>query len=240
MVTKMNESAPRAGKTVYGASLGILTLDTKFPRIHGDIGNAETWPFPVIYKVVEGATSDKVVRKGALGLKEDFKKAAQEVVSMGADGIGTTCGFLSLFQDDISEAAGVPVASSSLMQIPWVQSTLPPGGKVGVITISKESVTPMHLEAVGVPLDTPIVGTEGGKAFTTSVLDDGEYMNFELAQEDLLDAAKDPDVKAIVLECTNMGPFSKDINLKFGLPVFDVVSYLTWFHAGLRPRRYQL
>ena len=161
------------------------------------------------------------------------------------DRIGTTCGFLSLFQDDISEAAGVPVASSSLMQIPWVQSTLPPGGKVGVITISKESVTPMHLEAVGVPLDTPIVGTEGGKAFTTSVLDDGEYMNFELAREDLLDAAKElltdyPDVKAIVLECTNMGPFSKDINLKFGLPVFDVVSYLTWFHAGLRPRRYQL
>ena len=173
MVTKMNESAPRAGKTVYGASLGILTLDTKFPRIHGDIGNAETWPFPVIYKVVEGATSDKVVRKGALGLKEDFKKAAREVVSMGADGIGTTCGFLSLFQDDISEAAGVPVASSSLMQIPWVQSTLPPGGKVGVITISKESVTPMHLEAVGVPLYTPIVGTEGGRAFTSSVLDDG-------------------------------------------------------------------
>ena len=245
MVTKMNESAPRAGKTVYGASLGILTLDTKFPLIHGDIGNAETWPFPVIYKVVEGATSDKVVRKGALGLKEDFKKAAQEVVSMGADGIGTTCGFLSLFQDDISEAAGVPVASSSLMQIPWVQSTLPPGGKVGVITISKESVTPMHLEAVGVPLDTPIVGTEGGKAFTTSVLDDGEYMNFELAREDLLDAAKElltdyPDVKAIVLECTNMGPFSRDINLKFGLPVFDVVGYLTWVHAGLRPSRYQL
>jgi Asp/Glu/hydantoin racemase len=76
-------------------------------------------------------------------------------------------------------------------------------------------------------------------------LDDGEYMNFELAREDLLDAAKElltdyPDVKAIVLECTNMGPFSRDINLKFGLPVFDVVSYLTWFHAGLRPRRYQI
>ena len=101
MVTKMNESAPRAGKTVYGASLGILTLDTKFPRIHGDIGNAETWPFPVIYKVVEGATSDKVVRKGALGLREDFKKAAQEVVSMVADGIGTTCGFLSLFHSKV-------------------------------------------------------------------------------------------------------------------------------------------
>ena len=245
MGRKINESAPRPGKTIYGAALGILSLDTRFPRIHGDIGNAETWPFPVIYKIVEGATSDKVVRKGAAGLKEYFTKAAKEVVAMGADGIGTTCGFLSLFQDDIAKAAGVPVASSSLMQIPWVQSTLPPGKRVGVITISKESVTPQHLEAVGVPLDVPIVGTEGGNTFTTSVLDDGEYMDFELARDDLVSAGQElvdchPEVGAVVLECTNMGPFSRDINLALGLPVYDVVSYLTWFHAGLRPRRYQL
>ncbi|MDC3080281.1 hypothetical protein OA381_03030, partial [Rhodospirillaceae bacterium] len=115
--------------------LGILSLDTKFPRIHGDIGNAETWPFPVLYKIVEGASPDMVVRKGARGLKEYFMQAAKDLVSMGADGIGTTCGFLSLFQDDIAAAAGVPVASSSLMQIPWVQSTLPPGKRVGVITL---------------------------------------------------------------------------------------------------------
>jgi len=49
-----------------------------------------------------------------------------------------------------------------------------------------------------------------------------------------------PEVGAIVLECTNMGPFSKDINLALGLPVYDVVSYLTWFHAGLRPQRYRV
>ena len=152
---------------------------------------------------------------------------------------------MSLFQDDIAEAAGVPVASSSLMQIPWVQSTLPPGKRVGVITISKESVTPEHLEAVGVPLDVPLVGTEGGKTFTTSVLDDGDVMDFELAKGDLISAANDlvrehPEVGAIVLECTNMGPFSKDINLALGLPVYDVVSYLTWFHAGLRPQRYRV
>ena len=244
-MTTINETAPRPGKTIYGAWLGILSLDTKFPRIHGDIGNAETWPFPVLYKIVEGASPDMVVRKGAKGLKKYFMQAAKDLVAMGADGIGTTCGFLSLFQDDIAEAAGVPVASSSLMQIPWVQSTLPPGKRVGVITISKESVTPEHLEAVGVPLDVPLVGTEGGKTFTTSVLDEGDFMDFELAKGDLISAANDlvrehPEVGAIVLECTNMGPFSKDINLALGLPVYDVVSYLTWFHAGLRPQRYRV
>ena len=191
-------------------------LDTAFPRIHGDIGNAETWPFPVIYKIVDGATSDKVVRKGAAGLKDDFAKAAKEVVAMGADGIGTTCEFLSLFQDDIAKAAGVPVASSSLMQVPWVDSTLPPDKRAGIIDI-KESVTPAH-EAVGVALDTPIVGTESGKTFTTTVLDDGDYMDFELARDDLVEAGRGqvsehPEVGAIVLECTNMGPFSRDVSL---------------------------
>ena len=244
MTEKINESAPRSGKTVYGAVLGILMLDTRFPRIHGDIGNAGTWPFPVIYKIVEGATSDKVVRKGASGLRDDFTRAAKETVAMGAEGIGTTCGFLSLFQDDIAQAAGVPVASSSLMQVPWVQSTLPPHQRVGVITISKESITPAHLKAVGVPLDTPIVGTEEGKTFTTTVLDDGEYMDVELARDDLVAAGQRlvteyPNIGAVVLECTNMGPFTRDIQLNLGLPVFDVVSYLTWFQAGLQPRRYQ-
>ena len=94
------------------------------------------------------------------------------------------------------------------------------------------------------PLDTPIVGTEGGKTFTTTVLDDGEYMDFELARDDLVDAgrrlvAEYPNIGAVVLECTNMGPFSRDVHLDLRLPVFDVVSYLTWFQAGLRPRRYQ-
>ena len=68
--------------------------------------------------------------------------------------------------------------------------TLPPGKRVGVITISKD-VTPEHLESVGVPLDIPLVGTENGKTFTASVLDDGDSMNVELAREDLVSAANE-------------------------------------------------
>ena len=69
-------------------------------------------------------------------------------------------------------------------------------------------------------------------------------MDFPAARDDLVDAGRrlvdaHPDVGAVVLECTNMGPFSRDVNLALGLPVYDVVSYLTWFQAGLRPRRYQ-
>jgi hypothetical protein len=36
------------GKPVFGARLGILMLEARFPRIPGDMCNAATWPFPVL------------------------------------------------------------------------------------------------------------------------------------------------------------------------------------------------
>src|SRR5205085_2561346 len=153
------------GKTLYGASVGILMLETRFPRIPGDMGNAETWPFPVLYRVVRGASPERVVLNAAAGLLPAFLDAAAELVRDGAEAITTNCGFLSLFQAEIAARAGVPVATSSLMQVPWVQAMLPPGKRVGVITVSAQSLTPRHLAAARVPLDTPIVGTEDGVEF---------------------------------------------------------------------------
>src|SRR5947209_19031842 len=111
------------GKGLYGSRVGILMLETKFPRIPGDMGNGLTWPFPVLYKVVPGATPDRVVRHKSAGLHNAFLDAATDLVRLGADGITTTCGFLSLFQ---RELAAVPVATSSLMQNPLVLRLLPP------------------------------------------------------------------------------------------------------------------
>jgi Asp/Glu/hydantoin racemase len=45
--------------------------------------------------------------------------------------------------------------------------------------------------------------------------------------------AEHPDVGAIVLECTNMPPYTADIQRETGLPVFDIVSLVNMVHAGL-------
>ena len=42
-----------------------------------------------------------------------------------------------------------------------------------------------------------------------------------------------PDVGAIVLECTNMPPYTADIQRETGLPVFDVVSLVSLVHGAL-------
>ena len=116
---------------------------------------------------------------------------AQDLVRLGAEAITTNCGFLSLFQQELAAAAGVPVATSSLMQVPWVQATLPPGKRVGVVTVSGSTLTPQHLEAAGVPLDTPFVGTENGREFFR-VLIKGEKddMDVALAEQDIVDAGQ--------------------------------------------------
>jgi len=234
-------SVVAGGKTVYGASVGILMLETRFPRIPGDMGNAGTWPFPVLYKVVSGATPDLVVRRGAAGLAESFIDAARELVADGADGITTTCGFLTLFQDQLAEAVGVPVATSSLMQVPMVQGLLSSGQRVGILTISKASLTPEHLKASGIPMDTPIVGTDEGREFSRAILDDEPTLDVDLARDDLIDAGtrliKDfPKTGAIVLECTNMVPYAADLRQTLGLPIYSIYSFVTWFQAGLMPR----
>jgi Asp/Glu/hydantoin racemase len=232
----------RGGKAVYGAPLGILMLEARFPRIPGDMGNAATWPFPVLYRVVRGASPEKVVLQGARGLLPGFIEAAQDLVDLGAEAITTNCGFLSLFQNELAGAVSVPVATSSLMQVRWVQATLPPGKRVGVITVSGSTLTAAHLESAGVPLDTPVVGTENGREFFRVLIKaEKEDMDVMAAQQDILDAGKQllthhPEVGAIVLECTNMPPYSAALQQAFGLPVYDIYTMISWFYAGLRPR----
>lgn len=231
----------RGGKAVYGASVGILMLEARFPRIPGDMGNALTWPFPVHYRVVRGASPDRVVRRQAEGLLDGFIAAARELVADGVDGITTNCGFLSLFQDELAAAAGVPVATSSLMQAPMIQATLPPGKRVGILTISAGTLTQEHLRKAGVPEGTPVGGTDNGREFSRVILNNEERLDVEAARRDLIEAGRDlaqanPDVGAILLECTNMVPYAADIARATGLPVFSIYSFVTWFQSALAPR----
>lgn len=228
------------GSSVYGASVGILMLDARFPRIPGDMGNALTWPFPVHYRVVKNATPDHVVRRNADGLLDAFVEAGRDLIDMGVSGITTNCGFLSLFQDELKARLDVPVAASSLMQVPMLQSLLPPGRRVGILTVSGSSLTPAHLAAAGAPADSPVMGTESGEEFTRVLLDNEERLDVGKARADNIAAARQlvdahPDVGAIVLECTNMVPYAADIARETGLPVHSIYSFVLWFQAGLEP-----
>jgi Asp/Glu/hydantoin racemase len=233
----------KGGKPVWGAAVGILMLEARFPRIPGDVGNALTWPFPVLYKVVRGASPDLVVRRQGEGLLNAFIQAARELVADGADGITTNCGFLALFQKELADAVNVPVLTSSLMQVEMVNRLLPEGKRTGILTISGSTLSREHLERAGVPAGTPIGTTEGRREFTRAILDNLPEMDVEAARSDNVEAAlelmaKNPDIGALVLECTNMVPYAAAICEAAGVPVFTMETFISWFQGGLVPRRY--
>ena len=244
----MTTGRVRGGFNQYGFTVGILMLDTRFPRIPGDMGNATSFPFPVRYHRVAGADPDLVVRRGAEGLLPAFVQGAQALEREGVGAITTNCGFLIKYQAELARAVRVPVLTSSLLLVPLVHRTLPPGQRVGIMTVNAGTLTAEHLRGAGIAADVPlaVVGMETEKEFTRALLDNELELDVDLAREEHIRVARrlvaeHPDIGAIVLECTNMPPYTADIQRETGRPVFDVLSLVTMFHGALAaaqsPRR---
>jgi Asp/Glu/hydantoin racemase len=237
-----DSNAPK--RIYYGVPIGILMLDTRFQRFNGDIGNAQTWPFPVQYKVVRGAVPNKVV--DTLNNRDLFRRfadAADELIAEGVDGITTTCGFLALYQQELAAHCSVPVATSALLQVPMVARMLPKGKRVGILTFSAESLTAHHLAAVGIDPDTKVVGMPPTSEFQRSIREGDASVPFQVLRDEVLGVARrmiaeDPSIGAIVCECTNITPYSHDLVRELGVPVFDMVTLVHWFHRALRPQHF--
>ena len=215
-------------------------LQTGFARPPGDIGNPASFAFPVLFEVVEGASAARVVHGRAEGLLEPFIAAGRRLATRGAVGLMTSCGFLALHQQQLAAALPVPVATSSLLQVPLIERLLPAGRRVGVLSASASDLTSAHLAAVGAATDTPVGGLEPAGHFARVLLGAAEPLDPLQAERDLAAAADrlladHHEIGAIVLECTNLGPYRAALACRTGLPVYDVVGFAHWFHRGLCP-----
>lgn len=229
----MSEARPLLGP------LGILMLDTRFPRIVGDIGNAASFDYPVIFRKMEGIGSADAVtthpdRPRVLAA---LKANAEALAAGGAVGLSTSCGFLALYQDDLSAVSPVPVATSALLHIRQMK-----GRRVGVITASARNLTPAHFEAVGASGDTPFVGLPEDSSFAATFLRNGLTLDRDVVEREVVAAGRDlvarhPEIDTVVLECTNLPPYKKALEAALGLPVYDVLDLLAGFYADLSKRR---
>ena len=222
--------------------LGILTLDTAFPRIAGDVGCADTFDFPVRYATVPGAVPEVVVHRGDDATLPAFIAAAQVLCDAGALGIATTCGFLARWQDALAAALPVPVLTSALLQGALVARTLPAGRRLGIVTYSADDLDATVLAAAGVPRDTPVVGVDPAGVFARTIRFGASALDRGAMSRDVVDAARrlcaaERDVGAIVLECANMPPYAEAVRDATGLPVYDAAELVRWFHTGLPARQ---
>jgi len=217
--------------------VGLLRLDTAFPRPVGDVGNPNTFGFPVRAAVVRGATAARVVRADATPLLGPFVEAGRALADAGAVAIATSCGFLAAHQRAIADALPVPFAASALLQVAWLAPLLPSGRRVGVITIDADALGAAHLAGAGAPPDTPVEGLPRDGALAAAVFGDAPSLDRAAIAAEVVAAGRRlrrrvPALGAIVLECTNLPPYRDALARATGLPIHDSNTLLRWLWAG--------
>ena len=234
----------RGGTTNYGETIGILMLDTKFPRPRGDIGNALSYDFPVRYKIVRGAHPTRIMGDHPEpALLEPFKEAARELEADGVKAITTSCGFLAPFQKELAAAVNIPLFASSLIQVPLIHAMLPPGKVIGVFTERGHHMNDGHFRGVGwssADIPVQIQGMKPDAQFPQTYILGREELDTDVLRDEMIEmteafmaSCKNPG--AILFECTNMCPFSKDVAEVSGLPVFDINTLINFVYRASNP-----
>jgi hypothetical protein len=229
----------------YGHAVGILLLDYRGPFVPGDVGNATTYEFPVIYKTVKGLTLDRVL-EGDPACETAIVGAARELEEQGVRGISSDCGFLVQYQAAVRRAVKVPVFLSSLLQLPFLAQMFAEGRPMGCITATRKKLGNRVLELAGVGSEIHVViaGMEDQPHFREAILEEGGELDTDLIEAETIVCAeelkaKHPDMAAIVLECSILPPYAKAVQEKTGLPVFDFVTMINYFYEGTHRKAYQ-
>ncbi|MFW5329042.1 aspartate/glutamate racemase family protein [Hydrogenophaga sp. ZJX-1] len=220
-------------KTAAEGCLGVIMLDTRFPRPPGDIGSPVTWEragIPVRFVTVPGASARRVVQAQDPALLEPFVAATRSLARQGARLITTSCGFLAGWQAELQAAVDVPVITSSLLQCARLPSP-------GIVTFDAASLQAGLLQRAGVPAGTPAEGLRPGCELQSRILADDTSLDLRQASDDVVEAAmrlvaRHPEVQHLVLECTNMPPYRAAVAQATGRPVHDLESWLQEIWSG--------
>jgi hypothetical protein len=242
-----HETLLQGGRPFYGVDVGIILLDAAFPRPPGDVAHAATFPFPVLYEVVGNATPRHVVEEAAEGLLTPFIDAVNRLVDRGVRGVATCCGFLAIYQRELAAKSPIPVATSSLLQIPQVLRTIDSEDRIGVLTINSATLDERHFSGVGITPEErarlTVIGLEQTGHIYPTIISGGDVLDVARAETEVVEVAtdaiaRDPAIGPFVLECTNLPPYAAAVQAATGRPVFDAVTLITWLRNAVRQRGY--
>ncbi len=212
-------------------SVGILKLNTHFPRLNGDIGNPETFNYPVIYQTITSATPATVItgKPIAPAIATELVDNALVLQQKGVSLITTSCGFLSPLQHTLSSSLNIPVITSSLLLLPLLTHCFGQS-HVGVITFDAARLNHEHLQNQA---PVAIEGLRVHDSLRCTIESDLESLDRQQAEAEVRDALirllqQQPNLRAVLLECTNLSPYKQVLRSEFGLSVFDLVDAVHW------------
>jgi len=178
-----------------------------------------------------------------LGLLRPFIEAARELEREGVKAITTSCGFLSAFQKEIADAVGIPVFTSALMLVPLVRAMLNKEKSIAIFTERANHLNEKHFNGAGWSAkDIPVTvkGMKKDAVFPSVFIGNRPELETGILAREMEEMAREvmaenPDTGAIVLECTNMGPFSRNIQAIAGTPVFGINNLVELIHCAVNP-----
>jgi len=232
------------GRPFYGQKVGILVFSTDTPRVPGDAGHSDTFDYQVRYEVIQGGFADLI--NGSDEIRQRIVDGCLNLKKYGIQAVIGDCGMMSLYQDVIGKEAEILFAGSSLVQIPLVWQLIGRSGSIGIITGHPEMLGMKHLIHSGWTPDIrlSIQGMEDEAHFAEIVINGGHGLNVEQMKQDVLNAGrklkeKTPDLRAVILECSNLPSYAAVLHDDLDVPVFDIVSAANLLAYGIDPKQYR-
>jgi hypothetical protein len=236
------------GRLVYGATVGIVQIPARIPMIPGDMGNAGTFDFPVLYEnlgdidpfwVLSDKPHPEVLKRTII--------ASRRLEMQGVRSIIGNCGFFANYQPEVAKEITVPFFNGSLMQVPMALTAVGANKKVGILTANAELLIPSPaLINSGVREEDMdrivIVGNENGVEMNKVTGEAGRF-NPKALEIELVDlatkmVADHPDISVIILECTEFPPYAAAIQRAVRRSVWDFTTMTNFMHAGAMRTRF--
>lgn len=231
----------------FGEDIGMLLFGQWFPAIrYGHPCYAGTFDFPIRLKFIENplppenATPHELIKLKGWNL-EEWVKSSKELENEGVKAIVTGCGITGTMQKDLTEAVNIPVFSSTIQFIPPIYCSLnEKRKKIGILTVSSKILTRwdnMLFKACGVDPSIPVI-IEGMSEseycdIWWSQLDknyDPDKVSYAFSKVTEKMLKQNPDIGAIICECTEMPLYTKIIREKIKIPIFDANDMIKFVH----------
>ncbi len=235
----------RPGVESYGHAIGILLVDCSTPFIPGDVGNASTYRYPVLYRTVPDVTLGRLIERGDESLIQNVIDSALELQKVGVRAITSDCGYMVRYQRKVAAALDTPVILSSLLQLPMIEQTLGAHRKVGIICANAARLTPELLEIAGLRDMSKVVirGLENCPNFRGPILDETGSLDQEAIEAEVVSVALElvqsyPEVGVILLECSNLPPYAAAVQAATCRMVFDFTTLIDSFQYASQRQRF--
>jgi Asp/Glu/hydantoin racemase len=223
------------GQLMNGFPVGILQLYAHLPFFPGNVSNAYTYDFPVKFLHVQGTGIDNILA-GDMSVLENIIAAAKQLERDGCRVICANCGFFGHYQRAVADQLDVPVYLSSLIQASWALTALKSTEKLGILTANRNNLTEAMFESCGVNQEMQkrcvVYGAQDCEEFSHILTGKGG-LDYNRVGDELMAlahklVAENPDVGALLLECTDMPPYSYRLQAELNMPIYDAITLIKY------------